>query len=226
VTNAPAPVSVVDTSVHLAACISMKGDSPNKEVVHRAARGHIVLSMSVSLVNEIRRKLISKGMEQIAVIRYCAQLLRVGQLHRDAEPDGSVSCRDLNDLFLLMLAIVSGAAYIVSVDRDLLAEDCICPVGERLHPGPFLRKLRSARGEPPDLYVSSGASFPKDDACKVMHRQAWTFFMAVASRRSQEEARATMRRKAWAQLQPRAPTPHDNRVSVAPSSVVPAEATP
>ncbi|WP_081426487.1 putative toxin-antitoxin system toxin component, PIN family [Sorangium cellulosum] len=155
------PTVVVDTTVHFSACRSDGSTSPNKETIHRAAHGHYSMAVSPLLIAEVYKKLRQLGFEELPVKSYCAQLLKLGVICADVAPEGTVSCRDPNDVYVLMLAVVSKSTWLVSSDKDLLDDDCVCPGVERLPPVPFLKKLRGLRGESASAFVTHGAVFLK-----------------------------------------------------------------
>lgn len=155
-----APHVVVDTNIHLAACISRSDTSPTREVIHRGCFDQFVFSLSGKLLMEMHRKLIDAGFHESDVGAYLAQVIRHGQAFADELPAG-VWCRDATDTFLLMLAKVSDAWRLVSCDRDLLDENAVRPAGLVCRrPVPFLKEIRELRNEDTLAFLSEGADFP------------------------------------------------------------------
>jgi len=86
--------------------------------------GQVQLVLSPILLDEFKavvgRPHLRKYFSPAAVDRFIALVSRTGLLAADVPPPGTVS-RDPKDDYLLMLAATSGAAMLVTGDKDLLA---------------------------------------------------------------------------------------------------------
>lgn len=157
------PATVVDVSVHCAACRSRSPTSPNREIVHRAAHGHHRLAFNDALLTELGETLTLRlGFPEDDAVAYVALVIRIGQRFGNVPPTPDVWCVDSDDVYLLLLANISAAWRLVTRDAQHLLDatkhrGCLVPVRK---PGQFLGELRVLRGEPPDSWVSSGATFP------------------------------------------------------------------
>lgn len=111
--------AVLDTTVYVSAAISA---GANHRIVQAFLdEGFFQAITSPKLLEEIRGVLLRPrfGLSQGPVDRYLTALYFNGELWPDL-PDPPSRCRDVNDDYLLALAIESQADVLVSENRDVL----------------------------------------------------------------------------------------------------------
>lgn len=119
------PSAVVDASVLVSAFLFR--DSVPGRILRRAAEGGFAMRLSPILLEETRRSLLSPRLrrtyphDEAAVRGWCDDLARVGAVFTGPLPDIGPACRDPDDDHVIALAVATGAASIVTGDKDLLA---------------------------------------------------------------------------------------------------------
>lgn len=135
--------AVVDVNVLISGVLSAKGSSA---AILRASRdGQFELVVSEMLLAELERTLaypkLRKGIPAEKGIAFANWVRHHGSFAEDPPTPPPVSSRDLDDDYLLALAI-DRRAYLVTGDQDLLVLSHDFPI---LTPAQFASKLREAR---------------------------------------------------------------------------------
>lgn len=147
----PAPLVVVDTSVHLSSEVFGKPGGPSKEVIARGFAGHFNFAVSDLLLAEIARKLTAPGVPPLIAAPYLAKLIAVGHEHADGDAS-DVECDDPEDAFVVALARSCEAWCVVAQDNALVDHEAVPPMWP---PPVFLGRLRERRGEPEGMRFSA-----------------------------------------------------------------------
>jgi len=136
---------VLDTNVVLAHVRTKSDDSPNREIIHRWARGEFDVLWTQDVLNEYIDKMKEFGVSEDKIIKLVSQFIQFGEaveiefFHYEAYPE------DAKDICFVLCALNGHGTHIVTYDRHLL--DLADEYSQRFSikvrkPVPFLKELR------------------------------------------------------------------------------------
>lgn len=117
--------AILDTNLLISYLLNPTGVGPLARVVRGAITGEFVLMVSPQLLHELRHRVTTKPYlaERISDARlssFVQRTLQLAELHDDADLRYPAITRDRKDDYLVTNAVVFGADYLISGDRDLL----------------------------------------------------------------------------------------------------------
>lgn len=137
---------VADANVLVSAALARSPAAPPALVLDAALDGQVELVASPTLLAEVRSVLMRPRLRRYLSLdeaaRFVADLASQTTLATDGSRPHPAVCRDPNDDYLVALAVKTGAAAIVTGDRDLL--ELPDPPVAVITPREFLQRLDAA----------------------------------------------------------------------------------